>query len=73
MIDSGTRRIALVALGEGRFEPRELRTGRRADGYLEVLEGLREGESVVTRANFLIDAESNLKAALSGMSAKPAA
>jgi len=73
VIDSGTRRIALVALGEGRFEPRELRTGRRADGYLEVLEGLREGESVVTRANFLIDAESNLKAALSGMSAKPAA
>ena len=33
VIDSGTRRIALVALGEGRFEPRELRTGRRADGY----------------------------------------
>jgi len=72
VIDSGTRRIALVALGEGRFEPRELRTGRRADGYIEVLEGLGEGESVVTRANFLIDAESNLKAALSGMSGKSA-
>ena len=68
VIDSGTRQVALVALGEGRFEPRELRTGRRADGYLEVLEGLGEGEQVVTRANFLIDAESNLKAALSGMS-----
>nr|WP_241663996.1 efflux RND transporter periplasmic adaptor subunit [Stutzerimonas nosocomialis] len=73
VIDSGTRQVALVALGEGRFEPRELRTGRRADGHLEVLEGLGEGESVVTRANFLIDAESNLKAALSGMSGKPAA
>lgn len=66
-IDSGIRQIALVALGEGRFEPRELRIGRRADGYLEVLAGLDEGESVVTRANFLIDAESNLKAALGGM------
>ncbi|WP_028238073.1 MULTISPECIES: efflux RND transporter periplasmic adaptor subunit [Stutzerimonas] len=72
VIDSGTRRVALVALGEGRFEPRELLTGRRADGFLEVLEGLGEGESVVTRANFLIDAESNLKAALSGMSTKSA-
>ncbi len=73
VIDSGTRQVALVALGEGRFEPRELLTGRRADGFLEVLEGLGEGESVVTRANFLIDAESNLKAALSGMSPKSAA
>jgi len=73
VIDSGTRRVALVALGEGRFEPRELRIGRRAGGFLEVLKGLGEGESVVTRANFLIDAESNLKAALSGMSGKTAA
>lgn len=70
VIDSGIRQVALVALGEGRFEPRELRIGRRADGYLEVLAGLAEGEAVVTRANFLIDAESNLKAALSGMSSE---
>lgn len=67
VIDSGTRKVALVALGEGRFEPREVRVGMRGDGYFEVLEGLSDGEAVVTQANFLIDAESNLKAALSGM------
>ena len=68
VIDTGTRQVVLLDKGEGRFEPRELLTGRRADGFLEVLEGLGEGESVVTRANFLIDAESNLKAALQGLS-----
>ncbi len=77
VLDSGTRRIVLVQRGEGRFEPREVRTGMRGDGYVEVLEGLRTGEPVVVSANFLIDAESNLKAALGGFghsahgSAKP--
>lgn len=66
VLDSGTRRIVLVQRGEGRFEPREVRTGMRGDGYVEVLEGLRAGEPVVVSANFLIDAESNLKAALGG-------
>jgi Cu(I)/Ag(I) efflux system membrane fusion protein len=64
VLDSGTRRIVLVRRGEGLFEPREIKTGRRADGYVEVLDGLREGDQVVVSANFLIDAESNLKGAL---------
>ena len=67
VIDSGARRVVLVQAGEGRFEPREVKTGRRGDGYVEILEGVREGEAVVVRANFLIDAESNLKAALGGL------
>jgi Cu(I)/Ag(I) efflux system membrane fusion protein len=64
VIDSGTRQVLLVAKGEGRFEPRAVKLGRRGDGYVEVLDGVGEGEAVVTSATFLIDAESNLKAAL---------
>ena len=66
VLDSGTRRLVLVDLGEGRFEPRTVKLGLHADGYAEVLGGLKAGEAVVVKANFLIDAESNLKAALSG-------
>jgi Cu(I)/Ag(I) efflux system membrane fusion protein len=64
IIDSGTRQVVLVAKGEGRFEPREVKLGRRGEGYTEIAEGLELGEEVVTSATFLIDAESNLKAAL---------
>jgi len=64
VIDSGTRQLALVQVAEGRFAPRELKLGQRTADYIEVLEGLGEGEQVVTKANFLLDAESNLKAAL---------
>ncbi len=67
VIDSGTRRVVLVRRGEGRFEPREVTLGQRGDSLVEVLEGLRAGEEVVVAANFLIDAESNLKAALGAM------
>jgi Cu/Ag efflux protein CusF len=69
IIDSGARQMALVQVGDandGRFEPREIKLGARSENYLEVLSGLREGELVVTSANFLIDAESNLKAAIAG-------
>ena len=69
VIDSGTRRIVLVQLAEGRFEPREVRLGARSDSHVEVLAGVREGEQVVVAANFLIDAESNLKAVIGGMGA----
>ena len=67
VIDSGTRQIVLLSPGEGRFEPRVVRLGSRSDSYAEVLEGVKEGEQVVVAANFLIDAESNLKAALGGL------
>jgi Cu(I)/Ag(I) efflux system membrane fusion protein len=64
IIDTGTRQIVLVAKGEGRFEPRVVKLGRRGDGYAEIVDGLRVGEDIVTTATFLIDAESNLQTAL---------
>jgi len=64
IIDNGTRQIVLVAKGEGRFEPRPVKLGRRGDGYVEIVEGLQQGEEIVTTATFLIDAESNLQTAL---------
>lgn len=66
VLDTGSRQAVLVDKGEGRYEPREVKLGRRGGGYIEVREGLADGEAVVTAANFLIDAESNLKAALKG-------
>jgi Cu(I)/Ag(I) efflux system membrane fusion protein len=66
VIDSGARQIVLVQLGAGRFEPRSVLLGERSDDYVAVREGVKEGELVVTAANFLIDAESNLKAAIGG-------
>ena len=66
VLDTGARQAVLVERGEGLYEPREIKAGTRADGYVEVMDGLKEGEKVVVRANFLIDAESNLKAALQG-------
>jgi len=66
VIDSGRRRVAFVARGEGLFEPRDLETGARGDGFVEIRKGVEEGEDVVVRGTFLVDAESNLKAALAG-------
>jgi Cu(I)/Ag(I) efflux system membrane fusion protein len=66
VMDTGSRQAVLVDKGEGRFEPREVKLGHRGDGYVEVREGIAEDDPVVTSANFLIDAESNLKAALKG-------
>ena len=64
VIDSGTRQLVLVQRGEGLFEPREVKLGASGEGRVEVVEGLKEGETVVVSANFLIDAESNLRAAV---------
>lgn len=70
IIDSGTRQLVLVqtdAATGGRFEPRVVRLGQRGETSVAVISGLQEGERVVVAANFLIDAESNLRAALSGL------
>jgi Cu(I)/Ag(I) efflux system membrane fusion protein len=66
VLDSGSLQAVLVDKGDGRFEPREVKLGRHGGGYVEITQGVTEGEAVVTSANFLIDAESNLKAALKG-------
>ena len=66
VIDSGARQVVIVAKGDGRFEPRAVKLGRRGEGYAEVTDGLKPGEEIVTAATFLIDAESNLRAALQG-------
>jgi membrane fusion protein, copper/silver efflux system len=68
VIDSGAQQRVIVQREEGRFEPREVKLGMRGDDYVEVKAGVQEGELVVVAANFLIDSESNLKAALGGMS-----
>ncbi|HEX4077381.1 MAG TPA: efflux RND transporter periplasmic adaptor subunit [Rhizomicrobium sp.] len=65
VIDSGTRQVVLVVRGEGRFEPRTVHIGAEGGGYTQILDGVKSGEQVVVSANFLIDAESNLRAALS--------
>jgi Cu(I)/Ag(I) efflux system membrane fusion protein len=69
VIDTGDRRMVIVDLGGGRFEPRAVTTGKRGGGMLAITEGLEEGDRVVVSANFLIDAESNLRAALAALTA----
>ncbi len=61
VIDTGRATVAYVDRGGGVFEPREIRTGLRADGYVEVLSGLKSEENVVASANFLVDSEAQLK------------
>jgi Cu(I)/Ag(I) efflux system membrane fusion protein len=70
VIDSGQRQIVLVERGEGRYEPRPVKLGARVPGWVQVLDGLKPGERVVTQATFLIDAESNIRAALSAFGAQ---
>lgn len=69
VLDGGASQTVLVQISPGRFAPREVTIGRRAGDRVEILDGLAEGEDVVVAANFLIDAESNLKAALEGLGA----
>ncbi|HZX82573.1 MAG TPA: efflux RND transporter periplasmic adaptor subunit [Reyranella sp.] len=66
VLDNGARQVVLVATGEGRFQPRNVQLGLRGEDWVQVLSGIKPGERVVTGANFLIDAESNLRAALQG-------
>lgn len=64
VIDSGAQQVVLVVRGEGRFEPQVVRIGAWGDGFVQIQNGLKPGDQVVVGANFLIDAESNLRAAL---------
>ena len=67
VIDSGDRQVVIIERKEGLFEPRDVKLGRRYDGITEVLSGLDAGERIVVTGNFLIDSESNLRAALNGL------
>ena len=71
VIDSGSRQVVIVDLGNGRFEPRDVKLGRRGGEYVEVLDSIHDGDSVVVDGNFLIDAESNLNSALRALTAPP--
>jgi len=71
VFQSGTRQIAFVDRGGGSFEPREIETGARAGEQFIVLKGLKAGEQIVTTANFLIDSESQLQAALGSFTPPP--
>ena len=71
VLDSGSRQVVFVDLGQGAFAPREVTVGERMPDYVAVLSGLRAGDRVVTRANFLIDSESNLRQSMEGMAAMP--
>ncbi|MGP0061265.1 MAG: efflux RND transporter periplasmic adaptor subunit [Beijerinckiaceae bacterium] len=68
VIDTGSRQTVFIDKGQGRLEPRDVKIGARGGGYVEIREGVKNGEAVVDSANFLIDAESNLQAALKGFS-----
>jgi RND family efflux transporter MFP subunit len=70
IIHSGTRTLVVIAKGGGYFEPLEIKIGQTAQGYTEVISGVREGEEIVVSSQFLIDSESNLKAAIMKMSGK---
>jgi len=59
----------IVDKGEGRLEPRNVKTGRRGDGFVEITDGIADKDRIVVGANFLIDAESNLNSALHGLNA----
>jgi len=71
VLESGTRQIAFVSRSDGSIEPREVQLGARAGDDFVVLKGLKEDEQVVTSANFLIDSESQLQAALGSFAPPP--
>src|SRR5947209_7411691 len=71
VLQSGTRQIVFVNRGDGYLEPREVELGARAGDDFVVLKGLKEGEEIVTSANFLIDSESQLQAALGAFTPPP--
>ncbi len=70
VLDAGERKTVFVDRGNGLFEPRQVTVGERVGGRIQILSGLSGGERIVTSGNFLIDSESQMKAAASGMEPK---
>ena len=73
ILRTGQRNVVIVDLGEGSFAPREIQAGHEGGGYVEILAGLSAGDRIVTSAQFLIDSESNLQAAVQKMMAQRSA
>ncbi len=71
VLDTGMRKIVYLAKEGDMLEAREVRLGQKAAGFYEVLDGLKEGDMVVTSGNFLVDSESKLKGAVSAPEHKP--
>ncbi len=68
ILNSGTKQTVFVALGEGKFQPREVKIGLQGDnGMTQILQGLAPGEKVVTDGEFMLDSESQLKEAVQKM------
>ncbi len=68
VLDTGEKQHVFLALGQGRFEPRQVKVGVRGDdGQVQVLSGLKGGEEVVTSAQFLLDSESRFREAIAQM------
>ena len=72
VIDTGDRQVVIRDMGEGKFAPQDVVVGRQASGMVEIREGIAEGDRVVTTSTFLIDAESNLNAALAALASPEA-
>ena len=71
IMNTGLRQVVFVGIGEDRFEPREVKVGYRSGGMAQVISGIGQGEKVVVRANFLLDSESRLRAAIMKSSGAP--
>lgn len=69
VLNSGQNKVVFIDRGEGLFQPHAVTTGAERDGYTEITDGLSEGDRVVTSSSFLIDAESNIRAALQNFTA----
>jgi Cu(I)/Ag(I) efflux system membrane fusion protein len=65
VLRGGTKDVVIIALGDGKFKPVDVELGNYANGYYQVLSGITKGNKIVTSAQFLIDSESNLRAAIS--------
>jgi membrane fusion protein, copper/silver efflux system len=70
VVRSGNQDVVFLALGDGKFEPREIQLGASSEDQVEVKSGLAEGQEVVMRANFLVDSESQLRSSLAAIGGK---
>ncbi len=68
VIRTGLRSVVILDIGNGYYRPQEVTLGLSADGYVQILKGVTQGQKIVTSSQFLIDSESNLRAAVNAMS-----